>query len=88
MTSSQPGIDTSAEVEVVHVSPHGVWLWVRGREFFLPHETFPWFLQATIRQVHNVVLLHDRHLHWPDLDVDLELDAVEHPERYPLRYQP
>ncbi|MBI5487266.1 MAG: DUF2442 domain-containing protein [Deltaproteobacteria bacterium] len=88
MTSSQPGTATSAEVEVVQISTHGVWLWVKGREFFLSHETFPWFLQATVRQVHNVVLLYDHHLRWPDLDVDLELEAIEHPERYPLRYQP
>jgi hypothetical protein len=25
------------------------------------------------------------HLHWPELDVDLSLDTIEHPERYPLR---
>jgi hypothetical protein len=23
-------------------------------------------------------------LHWPDLDVDLHVDSIEHPERYPL----
>lgn len=23
------------------------------------------------------------HLHWPELDVDLSLDSIEHPERYP-----
>jgi hypothetical protein len=37
--------------------------------------------------VHNVRFLHGRHLHWPDLDVDLEVDALEHPERYPLAYR-
>jgi hypothetical protein len=25
------------------------------------------------------------HLYWPDLDVDLSLDSIEHPERYPLK---
>jgi hypothetical protein len=25
-----------------------------------------------------------RHLRWPDLDVDLALESIEHPERYPL----
>jgi len=24
------------------------------------------------------------HLHWPDLDVDLSVESIEHPERYPL----
>jgi hypothetical protein len=26
------------------------------------------------------------HLHWPDLDVDLAIDSIEHPERYPLKF--
>jgi hypothetical protein len=25
------------------------------------------------------------HLHWPDLDVDLSVNSIEHPERYPLK---
>jgi hypothetical protein len=25
-----------------------------------------------------------QHLRWPDLDVDLAVDSIEHPERYPL----
>jgi hypothetical protein len=23
-------------------------------------------------------------LYWPDLDIDLALDSIQHPERYPL----
>ncbi|MBI5500317.1 MAG: DUF2442 domain-containing protein [Deltaproteobacteria bacterium] len=88
MTSLQPGTATSADVEVAQVSPHGVWVWVRGLEFFLPCDSFPWFLGATIRQIHNVRLLHDRHLHWPELDVDLELDSLQHPDRCPLVCRP
>ncbi|MCL5098393.1 MAG: hypothetical protein M1608_12870 [Candidatus Omnitrophica bacterium] len=37
---------------------------------------------ATIQdQLFDVVLLHDVHLHWPELDVDLDLDRIEHPEK-------
>jgi uncharacterized protein DUF2442 len=24
------------------------------------------------------------HLYWPDLDVDLAVESIEHPEKYPL----
>jgi hypothetical protein len=24
------------------------------------------------------------HLYWPDLDVDLAVESIEHPERFPL----
>jgi len=32
----------------------------------------------------NVELSHGQHLYWPELDVDLDLDRIEHPENYPL----
>lgn len=32
-------------------------------------------------------LISESHLHWPDLDVDLELDSLSDLERYPLVYQ-
>jgi hypothetical protein len=25
------------------------------------------------------------HLRWPEFDIDLEVDSIIHPERYPLR---
>ena len=25
------------------------------------------------------------HLYWPDLDVDLSIDSIEHPEKFPLK---
>lgn len=83
MKSAARGKNTSV-AEVVGITPRGVWLAVRGREYLLPHTTFPWFAKASFRQVQNVTLLRNHHLHWPDLDVDLELDCLEVPDRYPL----
>jgi hypothetical protein len=34
-----------------------------------------------------VQLLHKNHLYWPDLDVDLDIDSLEHPEDYPLVFR-
>jgi len=31
-------------------------------------------------------LLHGYHLYWPELDVDLEIDNLENPEKYPLKF--
>jgi hypothetical protein len=31
-----------------------------------------------------VELVSDRHLYWPDLDVDLDVESIFHPENYPL----
>ncbi len=74
----------TSEPEVTQISRHGIWLLVGERELFLPHDQFPWFRRATVEQVLNVVEVRPGHLHWPDLDVDLTVEAIEHPERYPL----
>jgi hypothetical protein len=83
MKSEHIGTDTS-HVEVLNVSPHGFWLMVRECEYFLPFDDFPWFRGATLQQLFEVELLHETHLYWPELDVDLDLDRIEHPEQYPL----
>ncbi|MGH9795592.1 MAG: DUF2442 domain-containing protein [Candidatus Acidiferrales bacterium] len=89
MKSALLGTHTS-EVEVGNVSKHGFWLLVEGREYFLAFKEFPWFEQAPIGQLMSVKLLHSRHLYWPGLDIDLSLDSLEHPERFPLvsRWRP
>jgi hypothetical protein len=83
MRSDRLGSNTSV-VEVTHISTHGFWLFLPEGEAFLPFETFPWFRDATVSQIQNVVLLHSDHLYWPDLDVDLAIESIHHPERYPL----
>jgi hypothetical protein len=86
MKSSNLGERTS-QVEVTNISGHGIWLWVRDREYFLPHEDFPWFEKARVRDVLDVQLFHGRHLHWPKLDVDLELESLTKLAEFPLVYQ-
>lgn len=84
MTSSRPGGGTST-VEVTHISDHGIWLVADGEELFLPYEEFPWFRGAPPEVIYNVQESVVGHYFWPDLDVDLGLDTIRHPERYPLK---
>ncbi len=70
--------------EVTDVSPEGFWLLLDGRELFVPFKQFPWFADATVQQITNVERPNEHHLRWPALDVDLALESIEHPERYPL----
>ncbi len=71
-------------LEIVNISINGIWILVKGNEYFLSYESNPWFKDATVSQIHNVKLLHGFHLRWDDLDVDLELDSLINPEKYPL----
>jgi len=81
--STLPGRPIS-DVELANVSPHGFWLLLDEREHFLAFKDFPWFQEATIRQLGRIERPSPHHLRWPDLDVDLAVESIEHPEQYPL----
>lgn len=83
MKSGNIGTGTSG-AEILNVSPHGLWVLVGEKEYFLDYDHFPWFRRATLDQLFKVELLHGEHLYWADLDVDLDLDRIQHPEKYPL----
>ena len=74
--------------EVTQISLNGLWMLIKDTEYFLSYQDFPWFVKATVAEIHNVELLHDFHLRWPDLDVDLHLESLKNVESYPLVYIP
>ena len=84
MSSAPLGTSISA-AEVTNISRHGVWVLVDNRELFMPFEEFPWFRRASVEAILKVERPKPHHLRWPDLDVDLTVDAIEHPESYPLK---
>ena len=86
MQLQTPGT-TTLEVEILNISIHGLWLYVKGKEYFLSYEEYPWFKDARLSEILNVQLFHGSHLYWPKLDVDLSVDSLEHPEKFPLTYQ-
>jgi hypothetical protein len=76
------------EVEVTNVSRHGFWIYLAGRELFVPFSEFPWFADAPIRKITNVEWPTADHLYWPDLDVDLSIRSIENPQLFPLKSAP
>lgn len=78
-----PGAST-LEVEVTNVSKHGFWLLLGDEELFVPFSEFPWFMDAPIAKILNAQRPSEHHLYWPDLDVDLAVESIRHPEQYPL----
>jgi len=87
MKSSMLGKSTS-KAEVQDISKQGVWLYVLGKEYFLSFDRFLWFMGAKISNIFNLELIHGHHLYWPELDVDLDLESLEHPHRFPLIFKP
>ena len=70
--------------EVTNVSRHGLWLLLESEELFMPFESFPWFREAPIGKVLHVEQPSPHHLYWPDLDIDLSVESIRHPEQFPL----
>jgi hypothetical protein len=86
MKSSKTGEDILVSVE--NITPFGIWLFIKGREYFLSYKDYPYFRDKTLKSIQAVQLHHGYHLYWPELDVDLEIDNLENPEKYPMKWKP
>ncbi len=84
MNLSTHGVDAST-VEITHVSSHGIWILTQEKELFMPYEEFPWFKDQSLRAILHVESPSPGHFYWPELDVDLTEEIIEHPERFPLK---
>jgi len=74
-----------SQVEVLGASKHGFWLLLDEEdELFVPFAAFPWFLKASVEQLFHVERPQPHHLYWPDLDIDLHVESIRHPELFPL----
>ena len=83
MTSATLGANIS-QVEVTNISQHGFWLLLDEEELFLPFAEFPWFRDVTVGNILHVERPSSDHLYWPELDVDLAVESIRHPENFPL----
>lgn len=86
MKSSVAGKNIS-RAEVTNVSAHGIWLIAKQHEYFLSYDTFPGFKDAKVADILNVKIEHEEFLFWPSLEIDLEIESIENPEKYPLYYK-
>ncbi|MBK5965652.1 hypothetical protein CCR95_16555 [Thiocystis minor] len=74
-----------SQVEVSTISRQGFSLLLdQEEELFVPFSEFPWFRAAPVEQIFHVERPQSRHLFWPELDIDLHVDSIRHPEQFPL----
>lgn len=74
--------DTS--VCVLMINDKGLMISVQGQDYFLSYNRIPWMRNASIADALNVQMSGRNAIEWPNLDVDLEIESLKHPERYPL----
>lgn len=83
--SVKHGSSSSASAEVVSVSRTAIIVMANGRQYFMSFAEFPWFKKGTLDAIYNLEQPAAHALHWPDLDIDIDLDYFDHPEKYPLK---
>ncbi len=86
--SSLPLGSATSVCEVTNISRQGFWLLVDDKEYFVPFADYPVFRDATVAQIYALRRAGPGQVHWPALDADIELDALEKPDSYPLRFEP
>ena len=66
------------------INSQGMMLSVQGNDYFVSYNRVPWLRDARISSALNVRMAGQNAIEWPDLDVDLEIESLKHPECYPL----
>ena len=74
----------ATSVAVLMINSQGMMLSVQGQDYFVSYNRVPWLRDARVSSALNVRMSGPRAIEWPELDVDLEIDSLKHPERYPL----
>ena len=77
---------TISPVEVTPISSHGAWLLTQTEKLFLSSDDFPWFRNQPGKSIIHVEEPFPNHFYWPEIDVDLTVERIKHPDRFPLQH--
>jgi hypothetical protein len=84
MKPNSKQVGASTFPKVLTITSGGVLLEIEAGEFFLPYSRVPWFKNASVSDVLNVEMSGKHSIRWNKLDVDLEIESLLYPEKYPL----
>lgn len=84
-----PKVEKRLPVTVTDLTKRGFRIHFKDKQFYMSFKNYPWFADATEEEIRDVVLEFEYRVHWEALDVDFEIDQLEHPRRKyyePFRY--
>ena len=84
MQQSSKSNTANTSASVLMINGDGIMLSVCGQDYFLSYNRVPWMRDAIISHVLDVRMCGCNAIEWPALDIDLEIESLKHPERYPL----
>lgn len=72
---------------ITSVTSFGFWILCNDKEYFVSFGDYPEFKNANVVSIFNVEQLSPNQLRWHDLDIDIELDALENPSAFPMVFK-
>ncbi|MEI7990526.1 MAG: DUF2442 domain-containing protein [Chloroflexota bacterium] len=77
--------------EVTNVTRNGFWILMDEsgiwKEYFVSFRDYPSFEHASVEQLCAMQQIGTNHLHWAEIDEDIEIDALREPEKYALLFK-
>lgn len=73
--------------QISHISPFGLWILIENTEYFIDFKDYPYFYKATLNQILDFSVDICGNFHWESLDIDIEKESLDSPEKYPLIYR-
>jgi len=70
--------------KVESITSTGLTLYINEEEYQIPFSRVPWFRDAKVEDVFDVKMNGLDEIRWDKLDIDLDIESLKHPEKYPL----
>jgi len=74
------------EYEITNIERFGFWMIIDEGEYFISFNDFPEFQKASVKQILNVQRPDPQQFHWSDLDIDIDLESLKNPDKFPKIY--
>jgi hypothetical protein len=76
-----------SDYQITNIERFGFWIYTNEEEYFVKFEEFPDFKHARIEEILNFKRIDPQQFHWPDLDIDIDINSLKNPSGYPLGYK-
>ena len=73
--------------EITGITKHGIWFILDDKEYFIPFKDYPMLKRLSVEDLLNASFSPPEHIYWEKNDIDIELSALENPEKYNLTYE-
>ncbi|HKL21498.1 MAG TPA: DUF2442 domain-containing protein [Tichowtungia sp.] len=73
-------------ISVENITPFAVWVFDGKKEYAIPFSEFPCLGKVPVEELMHPTLTHGFHLRWENLDIDIDLNSLDHLEDFPIYF--